>query len=139
MAYLIDTDILIYSLKNNLIVNDNFKKYINYPKYISVISYGELYFGARKSKNIEKNTAVVKRISEIFQIIEIDKNIMEVFGELKAKLQKTGSIIDDFDLIIGSTALSLNCILVTNNEKHFQQIKGLKIENWSTNPPENSI
>ncbi len=133
MAYLIDTDILIYSLKNNETVVENFKKFSNYPKAVSVISYGELYFGAKKSKNIEKNTAVVKRISEIFEIIEVDKTIIELFGDIKVKMQKVGLVVSDFDLLIGATALSYNYTLVTNNEKHFNKIEGLKIENWSRN------
>ncbi len=53
---------------------------------------------------------------------------------LKSKLEKAGKPLDDFDLILASTALTHNLILVTNNEKHFQRIKGLKIENWSKLP-----
>ncbi|OHD14951.1 MAG: nucleic acid-binding protein [Spirochaetes bacterium GWD1_27_9] len=139
MAYLIDTDIIIYSLKNNEIVINNFKSFSNYPKAISVISYGELYFGAKKSKNIEKNTAIVKRISETFEIIKIDKTIIELFGEIKAKMQQTGNITSDFDLLIGVTALSYNYTLITNNENHFNKIDGLKIENWSNPLPKNDI
>jgi len=55
---------------------------------------------------------------------------VESFGELKALLEKNGNIIDDMDLLIASTALVNNMILVTNNVKHFRNIKGLKIENW---------
>jgi len=137
MAFLIDTDIIIYSLKKNNIVISNFKKFSNYPKAISVISYGELYFGAKKSKNVEKNIAIAKRISETFEVIEIDKTIIELFGEIKAKMQQTGNIISDFDLLIGVTALSFNYTLVTNNENHFNKIEGLRIENWSKQLPEN--
>lgn len=57
---------------------------------------------------------------------------METFGDLKAKLEKAGKTIDDMDLLIGSTALSHNLILVTNNIKHLEKIEGLEIENWST-------
>ena len=55
---------------------------------------------------------------------------METFGELKASLEKSGKIIDDMDLLIASTALTRNLVLVTNNEKHFNRINGLEIENW---------
>jgi tRNA(fMet)-specific endonuclease VapC len=90
-----------------------------------------MVFGARKSQNNEKNLAKVHRIGEIFLVINIRPSIMDTFGELKAKLQKNGETIDDFDLQIGSTALVNNMILVTNNEKHFSRIDGLEIENWS--------
>ncbi len=130
MNYLIDTDIIIYSLKNYDPVNDNFKKYKNSPKSISVITYGELIYGARKSQYIEKNLAKVYRVSEIFPTLNVSPSVMEIFGELKASLEKSGKIIDDMDLLIASTALTHNLVLVTNNEKHFNRINGLEIENW---------
>lgn len=131
MSYLIDTDIIIYSVKGNAIVQHHFLQKENIPKAISVITYGELLFGARKSKNIEKNLAVVYRIKELFPVVMIDKAVMETFSEIKIHTQKTGNSIDDMDLLIASTALTMNYTLVTNNERHFTQIRGLKIENWA--------
>ena len=131
MNYLIDTDIIIYSLKNYGHVNDNFIEYKNSPKSISVITYGELIYGARKSKYIEKNLAKVYRVSEIFPTLNISPSVMEIFGELKVSLEKSGKIIDDMDLLIASTALTHNLVLVTNYEKHFNRINGLEIENWT--------
>lgn len=132
MNYLIDTDILIYSLKDNSKVNNNFKIKRNFPKSISVVSYGELIYGAKKSNHKEKNLANVKRIREIFPVIDITPSVMDTFGELKSSLEIEGKIIDDMDLLIASTALVHNLILVTNNEKHFSRIDGLEIENWAT-------
>ena len=131
MSYLIDTDIIIYSLKGNTVVQNQFSLNENIPKAISVITYGELLFGAKNSKNVEKNLAVVYRIKELFPIIGIDKAVKETFSAVNVTIQKTGSPIDDMDLLIASTAMTLNYTLVTNNEKHFSKIKGLKIENWS--------
>ncbi|MDP3296122.1 MAG: type II toxin-antitoxin system VapC family toxin [Thermodesulfovibrionia bacterium] len=131
MSYLIDTDIIIYSIKGNRTVQNRFLKNENIPKAISVITYGELLFGARKSKNAEKNLAVVYRIKELFPIIEIDNAVIETFSGIKAAMQKIGSLVDDMDLLIASTALTMNYTLVTNNEKHFGKIKGLKMENWN--------
>lgn len=130
MNYLIDTDIIIYSLKDYERVNEKFKLLRNFPKSLSVITYGELIYGAQKSKNREKNLAKTHRIAELFPIINISLSIMETFGDLKASLEKEGNIIDDMDLLIASTALTHNLVLVTNNEKHFRRIKGLEIENW---------
>jgi len=131
MNYLIDTDIIIYSLKNYGIVNERFKENKDIPKSISVITYGELIYGARKSGYIEANLAKVYRLSEIFPVINISPAVMETFGEIKTSLEKSGSIIDDMDLLIASTALTHNFVLVTNNEKHFGRIIGLEIENWT--------
>jgi tRNA(fMet)-specific endonuclease VapC len=131
MSYLIDTDIIIYSLKGNTVVQNRFSLNENIPKAISVITYGELLYGAKKSKNVEKNLAVIYRIKELFPIIGIDKSVMETFGAVKVNIEKIGSPMDDMDLLIASTAMTMNYTLVTNNEKHFNMIKGLKIENWS--------
>ena len=74
--YLIDSDIIIYSLKNHPVVRQRFEENFAIPKAISVISYGELYYGAKKSKQKEKNLAVVRRISELFPIINTTKGRM---------------------------------------------------------------
>lgn len=131
MHYLIDTDIIIYSLKNHESVKRHFIEKADIPKAISVISYGELVYGAQKSTYPEKNLALAHRVSQIFPIVEISKPIVETFGNIKARLQKKGISISDMDLLIGSTALFMNYCLVTNNEKHFRKIPGLKIENWA--------
>lgn len=131
MNYLIDTDILIYSLKGKEEVLENFKRKRNNPKSMSVITYGELIHGAKKSKYEEKNLANVRRLIEIFPVIDITPAIMETFGEIKAKLEKSGTVIADMDLLIASTALSRNLVLATNNIKHFDRIEGLELENWT--------
>lgn len=131
MSYLIDTDILIYSLNGKEEVIENFKIKRNIPKSMSVITYGELIHGAKKSKYEEKNLANIRRLVEIFPVINVTPAIMETFGDIKAKLEKSGKIIADMDLLIGSTALTHNLILVTNNISHFERIEGLEIENWT--------
>jgi tRNA(fMet)-specific endonuclease VapC len=98
---------------------------------ISVITYGELIHGAKKSRDIQKNTATVRRISELFPVVEVTKAIMETFGDIKAVLQRQGNIIDDMDLIIAATAITMNYTLVTNNESHFSRVSDLRIENWA--------
>ncbi|NOQ96872.1 MAG: PIN domain-containing protein [Calditrichae bacterium] len=129
--YLLDSDILIYSLKNLPMVRQRFTEKASIPKAISVITYGELYYCAKKSAQVEKNLAIVRRISELFSIINTTKSIMETFADLKTDLHIKGKIIPDFDLIIAATALSFNYILVTNNDKHFSRIPSLQIENWT--------
>lgn len=130
MRFLIDTNIIIYSLKNAGNVNDNFLKYKDDEMSLSVISYGELVFGAKKSGSVEKNLKTVEYIKSIFSLVDVTPDVMDVFGELKAKIQKTGRIIDDMDLLIASTAIAENMILVTHNTKHFEKIPNLRIQDW---------
>ena len=130
MRFLIDTNIIIYSLKKAGNVNNNFLKYKDDEMSLSVISYGELVFGAKKSGSVEKNLKTVENIKSIFPLVDVTPDIMDVFGELKAKIQKTGRIIDDMDLLIASTAIAENMILVTHNTKHFEKIPNLQIQDW---------
>lgn len=131
MPYLIDTDIIIYSLKNHEGVKSNFLVHEHHPKVLSVITFGELLLGAHRSQHVEKNLAVVYRIKDLFPLVEIDSAIVETFANIKSTLLGKGNTIDDMDLLIASTALTLNYTLVTNNEKHFKRIDGLVIDNWS--------
>lgn len=129
--YLIDTDILIYSLKGHPQVMGHLNRTATAPKAISVISYGELLYGARKSARSEENQARVRRLGEVLPIIEVSPAIMEAFGSLKARLELDGRRLDDFDLVIAATAITIGYRLVTNNDRHFSRIEGLSLENWA--------
>ena len=131
--YLLDTDTLIYSLKGHQNVVDNLRIYADAPKAISVISYGELVFGAEKSAQRGNNLAKVHRLREVFPVIDLSCSIMDTFGNIKAEVERKGKTVDDFDLLIGATALTLGYCVVSNNEKHIKMISGLKMVNW-TNP-----
>lgn len=130
-VYLLDTDIIIYSLKGNEIVRRNLRLHLNDPIKISAVTLMELYYGAYKSKRVANNLAKIKTIENTLEIISISRELVEIFGILKSNLEKAGNPLDDFDLILASTAMTHNLTIVTNNEKHFRRIDGLKIENWS--------
>jgi tRNA(fMet)-specific endonuclease VapC len=129
--YLIDTDILIYSLKGHQQVIDHLQRTAMAPKAISVISYGELLYGARKSARTEENLARVRRLGEVLPVVQVSPAIMEAFGSLKARLEREGRRLDDFDLVIAATAMTMGYRLITNNEKHFARIEGLHTGNWA--------
>jgi len=130
--YLLDTDTIIYSLKGNRTVIENLSSHADAPMAISVITFGELVFGARKSPHVMENLAKVYHIREILPIIDITPAIMECFGEIKADLQRQGTSVDDLDLMIGASALTLGYRVVTNNCRHFAKIPGLDLCNWAT-------
>ncbi len=130
--YLIDTDTIIYSLKDDKQVNTRFLETKKVQKSISVITYGELVYGARKSKHPQKNLATVYRVADIFPLIAVSRSTMDIFGTIKSSLEQSGAPLDDMDLMIAATALLDNLILVTNNLKHFRRIDGLRLENWKT-------
>jgi len=129
--FLLDTDTIIYSLKGNRKVMDNLTRYADVPKAISVITSGELIFGARKSQRVQENLAKVYRIREMFPIVDISPAIMECFGEVKAEQQSRGVTVADLDLMIGVSALTMGYCVVTNSTRHFARIPGLNVTNWS--------
>ncbi len=129
--FLLDTDTIIYSLKGNDSVVRNLTAHQRDPLRISVISLMELYYGAYKSEKTTANLAKVRRIENAFDIISVDFSIAETFGMIKSQLEFQGTPLDDFDLVIAASALAHNLILVTNNEKHFQRVEGLELDNWN--------
>ncbi len=98
--------------------------------FISEITVAELKFGAEKSQKIQHNRKVTSTFIEQMNVLPIYSGL-DIYAKEKARLQKLGSPVDDFDLLIGSTAISNKLILVTNNTRHFERMKGIDLENWS--------
>lgn len=97
---------------------------------ISFINLSELYYGAYKSERQKENLEAIQKMLERINIIDSSDEVCRLFGDLKAKLGKEGRIIDDADLFIAACAIEHELTLVTNNEKHFNRIAGLKLEKW---------
>ena len=129
--YLLDTDSVIYFLKGNETVTGNFKAHMDTPKALSVITYGELVYGCRKSQRPSANLAKIYRLAELYPVIDVTRSVMDSFGDIKAQLSASGQTVDDFDLLIGCSALTLNYAVVTNNTRHYEKIPGLRVINWS--------
>ena len=129
--FLLDTDTIIYAMKGDEKVAENLRRHLDDPMAISTISLMELYYGAYKSRDIAANLAKVRTIEQSFQILSVGDESADIFGMIKAQLEKDGNRLDDFDIAIAACALSRNMRLVTNNEKHFRRIAGLKLDNWS--------
>lgn len=129
--YLIDTDTIIYAMKGHPQVLARLRETVATPKAISVVTYGELMFSAMRSQRVQENLAHVRRITEVYHVIEVTRSIMASFVSLKAELAANGTPVPDMDLMIASTAIELGYRLVTNNERHFRPVPGLQIENWA--------
>jgi len=130
MKFLLDTNICVYWLKGNELIEQKILSVGMDNVALSFINVSELYYGAYKSKRIESNLNMVRQLTETLNVVESDEAISEIFGQLKAELEGAGTIIDDADLFIAACAKVHGLILVTNNMKHFKRIKGLKLENW---------
>ena len=130
MAYLIDTDIIIFALRGDKTVLAKFEENKNIPISISMITYAELVFGAKRSQNERTNMLKVNRIREIYPVEELNIGIMELFADIKANMYSKAIRIEDMDLFIAATAIYNDLTLVTNKTKHFKNIPLLKLENW---------
>lgn len=124
--YLVDSDVLINFLKGEKEAVEIIKKLQNQPLYVSVISVGEILEGLMDAKNKKKLT-FFKEILKIVTIVNIDYTTMEKFAEIRKSLRQKGLLIDNFDLLIASSCLTCDLIIVTHNISHFKRVPGLKL------------
>ena len=131
MNYLLDTNICIYIIKKN--PQSVFNRLLEIPPdqlSVSAISVAELEYGVRKSSQPEKNQLALKNFLKPLSVLSFNFNATIEYGMIRSNLEKKGIPIGPLDLLIAAHAKSLNYTLVTNNEKEFSRIEGLKIENW---------
>ncbi len=130
MSYLLDTDICIYWLNGRQSVKNKLLAVDWEQIAISVITQAELYYGAYNSSRVTENLQRADDFAKQFPIIPLTEPALKRFGILKAHLRQIGQLLPDFDLLIASTALVSNRILVTNNTRHYERVPGLQLENW---------
>ncbi len=129
--YLLDTDISVFCLRGRYNIDRKLNEVIGYDNcFISEITLAELKYGAELSERVEENLHVVSEFASKMGILPIF-NSLELYAKEKARLKRAGNLIDDFDLLIGCSAIKNGLVLVTNNENHFKRIKNIKIENWT--------
>jgi len=130
MYYLLDTNICIYFLKGRFGLVQKFERIGFDNLFLSEITVAELKFGAQKSNYPEQNKMVINELISKFKQLPI-YSALDIYAKEKARLQKEGNTVDDLDLLIGATAIVNDMILVTNNEKHFNRLQNIIIENWT--------
>ena len=129
---LVDTDILSMFFRNNLKVVSHIEKYLaEYQKInLSIITYYEILSGL-KHKNALKQLDLFLEFVKHNTIVPLTEESVIISSDLYASLRKSGTPIDDIDILIAGIALSNNLIFVTNNVEHFKKIEGLEMLNWS--------
>ena len=130
MGYLLDTSICVFFLRGRLNLDKIVKEVGLENCYISEITVAELRFGAENSDNPTKSNKAVDVFLKGLTIIPIFGSIKRYAIE-KVRLRKIGKPInDEFDLLIGVTAIENQLILVTDNVKDFKFLNGIQMENW---------
>lgn len=128
--YLLDTDTIIFVLKGHPTLKKNLLENLHSPLAISIVTLMVLYYGAYKSKKVTSNLAKVRALENSLEVLTLGKESADTSGMIKARLERSGNPLDDFDLIIAACAMTYNRVLITNNVKHFQRIEGLRVSNW---------
>ena len=127
--YLLDTNICIFFLRGLYDVPQRLEQIGRRNCHISEITVGELLYGAACSMHKEKH---LRQVNELISLLAVEPiyPVLPVFADTKALLRKQGTMIDDFDLLIGVTALKHDMMLVTDNVKHLSRVPGITLENW---------
>jgi len=131
MRYMLDTDMCIY-LKNRRPpdIAERFSKLQLGEAVISIITFGELYNGALKSRETEAALNNLMRLKGRLPVQALSLNVAEAYANIRSSLEKAGNIIGSNDLWIAAHAIALGVTLVTNNTKEFSRVDGLSFENW---------
>ena len=131
IEYILDTNICIYIAKERPVkVLHKFTQLEPGTIGMSLITHAELLYGAAKSNNKTKALQVVNRLKELIPIIFIGNDVADHYADIRDLLSRQGKIIGNNDLWIAAHVRSLGKILVTNNEKEFNRVEGLRVENW---------
>ena len=129
--YLIDTDTCIYIRRRRPPqAMARFLKLKRGEAVLSVITFGELHFGAEKSAAPDRALRDLEELAGLIQVLPIPAEAGPAYGIIRAALETKGEMIGGNDAWIAAHAKAAGLILVTNNEREFRRVPDLKIENW---------
>lgn len=132
--YLLDTNICIFFLKGQYNLDKKIAEVGEENCFISEMTVAEMKYGVENSKTIEAMRAVVEAFIPKFAVIPIYDSL-DIYAKEKARLRKQGLLIDDFDVLIGATAIHHNMVIVTNNVSHLSRLENITLEDWTTLAP----
>ena len=97
--------------------------------FLSIVTLGELYFGAANSGRPEANAARVSDFAATCTLVGVDADTARRYGQLRLELKKKGRPIPENDLWIAACALQHGLVVATR-DRHFENVEGLEIEAW---------
>lgn len=132
VRYLLDTNICIYIRQERPeAVLRRFRKLRLGEAALSVITYGELLYGAARSKQRVEALDRLRELLHWLPALALPETAAKAYGTIRAELSSKGEMIGNNDLWIAAHAVATGLTLVTNNEKEFRRVRGLKIQNWA--------
>ena len=138
--YLLDTNICIYIQRRKPMgVLERFQKLKHGDAAISVITWGELLYGAEKSLQRKNALTLLEEFKTIVPVLPMPEEAGGTYGAIRALLESKGTPIGNNDLWIAAHAKAASLTIVTNNEREFHCIPGLKVQNWTGTSDSGSV
>ncbi len=131
MKFLLDTDTCIYGLKQNAVVLKRLLAQKPEDIAVSVITEAELRTGAAKSGFAAKTLRLLENFLRPLAILEFTSSDAETYAQVRAKLERAGTLIGPLDTLIAAQSVSRKLVLVSNNEREFHRVHGLHVQNWA--------
>lgn len=132
MLYLLDTDTCAFiARQKHPKVTRRFQSHRAGDLAMSVITYGELRVGAKKSDRYPATLNALEVFTHVVPVVPMEVEVARIYSQVRLDLERRGKIIGANDLWIASHCLQLGLTLVTNNEREFSRIPNLPIENWT--------
>jgi tRNA(fMet)-specific endonuclease VapC len=130
LKYMLDTNIVIYTMKNRpQAVREAFQRHYG-QMCISSVTYMELVYGAERSSNPERNLNEIEGFAARLEVLPYDNGAAVHTGQIRAELAAKGMPIGPYDQMIAGHARSMGFVVVTNNTKEFSRVDGLRLEDW---------
>ena len=130
--YMLDTDMCSYIIKERPeSVRQRFQTLAMEQLCVSVVTYAELIYGVERSISKRINRPIIEDFVRHLDVLNWDTEAADQYGVIRAELEAAGTPIGAMDMMIAAHAKSIKAVLVTNNQKHFTKVKGMKVDNWS--------
>jgi tRNA(fMet)-specific endonuclease VapC len=131
MKFLLDTDMCIHALKQHRRVLERLLAHSRSDIAVSVITEAELRTGAAKSTSATKTRQLVENFLRPLSIVEFVSHDAEIYAAVRVKLERAGTPIGPLDTLVAAQAIARKLTLVSNNEREFGRVTGLRLENWA--------
>jgi tRNA(fMet)-specific endonuclease VapC len=131
LRFLLDTDICIYTIRDRPThMRERFNAEAPYLA-ISTVTLSELIYGAEKSDRRTENLRTVEAFAARLSVLDYGEKASAHYGDIRANLERAGTPIGAYDMMIAAHARSEGLVLVTNNAREFDRVAGLRVENWA--------
>lgn len=132
MRYLLDTNICIYIAKKKpQHLLSRFERLNTGDTAMSLVTYLELVYGAYKSERTDDNLSTIQQLVSFIPVLSLDISVAHHYGRVRTELERKGTPIGAYDLMIACHAMSMELTLVTNNTREFSRIPGLRVTDWT--------